>query len=181
MSDSDKQTDRDHAITQLQFLHTYIYNIKRDTETRAASLISIIVILVAVLALAVNAAIGFKHPATFPDATLTVIRLLGWIGSSAALVSLTLALSILWPQQPDPGSHMSTRFISKADSDSLAQYYREHCTERIIDDLVREIKALATAQRFRSRATQFAIGSLTVSLICLAVVAVEAALKLHLH
>lgn len=164
------------TIGYLQYLHTHVYNVKRDVESRASSLIAVAVVYFAAAALVTNAAVALTSNSRLSEAAAWIAGGIGTLGSFAAFLSLILAIRVIWPQIADPGSPMLPQVVEMHSHQELGRKYARYSASEIRYDLTRELRAMAEVQVKKATTLKAAEMTLTAALLALVLATVALAL-----
>lgn len=161
-------TIHDQTISYLQHLRVYVYDLKREAESRARSLVTANALFVAVVGFVVKTATEL-HPHNALARTGVVVSVTAGLSAALiALVSLVSAVSVFVPYVADAASPMEPLVLEALSPDNLASQFASYTPAKIVSALSREIRAISSVQTRRSAAVHRAALIFVVALTALA-------------
>lgn len=159
----------DLTVGYLQHLRTYVYDLKREAESRARALVTANTLFVAAVGLIINTVTHVHQSKTQALALILVItEVLGVAGAIIAVASLIQAVSVFLPRVVDTTSSMEPLTIESLAADDLTSLHVKYTPATIVSALCREIKAISTVQVKRSAMVRRSTSTFATALMCLA-------------
>jgi hypothetical protein len=141
---------QDQTISYLQHLRVYVYELKREAESRAQSLVTANALFVAVVGFVVKTATEL-HPDNAVAQTGVIVSVAAGLAAALiALTSLVSAVSVFVPYVADAASPMEPLALEALTADGLVSHFAGYTPAKIVSALSREIRAISSVQTKRS-------------------------------
>lgn len=156
------------TVPYLQHLRTYVYDLKREAESRARALVTANTLFVAAVGFIVKTATEAHTGHTLVHVVALMTVVLGLLGALIAVTSLIQAITVFVPYVVDEASPMEPLAIRALAIDELTSHYASYTPVTIVSALCREIRAISAVQVRRSAAVRRSAITFATALVCLA-------------